>query len=116
VIAEHEKAKIAERHRRGKLFRARAGEITTWKAPYGDCRIPCGAPGPAHLEIYEPKAAIGRRIFTDRACVSCSVRSAKASSGGRKPSSVEGRWPQLVDQMTQADDLRADQVRGLVYR
>jgi site-specific DNA recombinase len=26
VIAEYEKAKIAERHRRGKLFRARAGE------------------------------------------------------------------------------------------
>jgi DNA invertase Pin-like site-specific DNA recombinase len=27
VIAEYEKAKIAERYRRGKLFRARAGEI-----------------------------------------------------------------------------------------
>ena len=35
VIAEYEKAKIAERYRRGKLFRARAGEIVTWKAPYG---------------------------------------------------------------------------------
>ena len=32
VIAEYEKAKIAERYRRGKLFRARAGEITAWKA------------------------------------------------------------------------------------
>ena len=29
VIAEYEKAKIAERYRRGKLFRARAGEIVT---------------------------------------------------------------------------------------
>jgi site-specific DNA recombinase len=29
VIAEYEKAKIAERYRRGKLFRARCGEITT---------------------------------------------------------------------------------------
>ena len=35
VTAEYEKAKIAERYRRGKLFRARAGEIVTWKAPYG---------------------------------------------------------------------------------
>ena len=50
VIAEYEKAKIAERYRRGKLFRARAGEITTWKAPYGYRRVPAqrgraGAPG-----------------------------------------------------------------------
>jgi site-specific DNA recombinase len=35
VIAEYEKAKIAERYRRGELFRARAGEIVTWKASYG---------------------------------------------------------------------------------
>jgi site-specific DNA recombinase len=68
VIAEYEKAKIAERYRRGKLFRARAGEITTWKAPYGYRRIARStASGPAHLEIYEPEAAVVRRIFTDRA-------------------------------------------------
>ncbi len=40
VIAEYEKAKIAERYRRGKLFRARAGEVVTWKASYGYRRIP----------------------------------------------------------------------------
>jgi site-specific DNA recombinase len=68
VIAEYEKAKIAERYRRGKLFRARAGEVTTWKAPYGYRRIARStASGPAHLEIYEPEAAVVRRIFTDRA-------------------------------------------------
>ena len=39
VIAEYEKAKIAERYRRGKLFRARAGEITTWRTPYGYRRV-----------------------------------------------------------------------------
>jgi site-specific DNA recombinase len=67
VIAEYEKAKIAERYRRGKLFRARAGEITTWKSPYGYRRVPrSAATGPAHLEIYEPEAAVVRRIFTDR--------------------------------------------------
>jgi site-specific DNA recombinase len=67
VIAEYEKAKIAERYRRGKLFRARAGEITTWKAPYGYRRIARSqATGPAHLEIYEPEAAVVRRIFADR--------------------------------------------------
>ena len=67
VIAEYEKAKIAERYRRGKLFRARAGEVTTWKAPYGYRRIARSeATGPAHLEIYEPEAAVVRRIFADR--------------------------------------------------
>ena len=39
MIAEYEKAKIAERYRRGKLFRARAGEITTWKTAYGYRRV-----------------------------------------------------------------------------
>ena len=68
VIAEYEKAKIAERYRRGKLFRARAGEIVTWKAPYGYRRIArSAATGQAHHEIYEPEAAVVRRIFTDRA-------------------------------------------------
>lgn len=67
VIAEYERAKIAERHRRGKLFRARAGEITSWKGPYGYRRIPRSAAGPAHLEIYEPEAAVVRRMFAERA-------------------------------------------------
>jgi site-specific DNA recombinase len=68
VIAEYEKAKIAERYRRGKLFRARAGEIVTWKAPYGYRRVPrSAATGQAHHEVYEPEATVVRRIFTDRA-------------------------------------------------
>src|SRR4029079_14048461 len=68
VIAEYEKAKIAERYRRGKLFRARAGEIVTWKASYGYRRIPRSpATGQAHHEVYEPEAAVVRRIFSDRA-------------------------------------------------
>ena len=70
VIAEYEKAKIAERYRRGKLFRARAGEIVTWKASYGYRRIPrSAATGQAHHAVYEPEAAVVRRIFTDRAAV-----------------------------------------------
>ena len=67
VIAEYERAKIGERYRRGKLFRARAGEVISWKAPYGYRRIPRGPDGPAHLEIFEPEAAVVRRIFTERA-------------------------------------------------
>src|SRR3989442_9461233 len=65
VIAEYEKAKIAERNRRGRLFRARAGEIVYRVVPYGYRRIPRGPTGPCHLEIYEPEAVTVRRIFDD---------------------------------------------------
>src|SRR5947209_10112131 len=50
VIAEYERAKIAERYRRGKLWRARAGEVISWKAPYGYRRLPRSAEGPPRLE------------------------------------------------------------------
>jgi len=62
VIAEYERAKIAERYRRGKLWRARAGEVIAWKCSYGYRRIARSAERAAHLEIYEPEAMIVRRI------------------------------------------------------
>jgi site-specific DNA recombinase len=74
VIAEYERAKITERHRRGKLFRARAGEIVYWRVPYGFRRIPRGPSGPSRLEIFEPEAVVVRRIFNDYASGGCSVR------------------------------------------
>ncbi|MGH7747358.1 MAG: recombinase family protein, partial [Candidatus Dormibacteria bacterium] len=67
VIAEYERAKIGERYRRGKLFRSRAGEVISRKAPYGYRRIPRGPGGPAHLEIFEPEAEVVRQIFAARA-------------------------------------------------
>ena len=65
VIAEYERAKIAERYRRGKLWRSRSGEVLAWRAPYGYRRITRTATSPAHLEIYEPEADVVRRIFAD---------------------------------------------------
>ena len=65
VIAEYERAKIAERNRRGRLFRARAGEIVYRLVPYGYRRIPRGPAGPCHLEVFEPEAIVVRRIFDD---------------------------------------------------
>ena len=65
VIAEHERAKFAERGRRGKLYRSRAGEVLATKVPYGYRRVPRGADGAAHLIIHEPEAAVVRRIFAD---------------------------------------------------
>ena len=39
VIAEYEKAKVAERNRRGKLYRACAGEIPFWNVSYRHRRV-----------------------------------------------------------------------------
>jgi len=74
VIAEYERAKIAERNRRGRLFRARAGEIVARLVPYGYRRIPRGPAGPCHLEIYEPEAVTVRRIFDDFVAGAYSMR------------------------------------------
>jgi site-specific DNA recombinase len=74
VIAEYEKAKIAERHRRGKLYRVRAGEAIFWKVPYGYRRVPRTAGAPARLEIHEPEAQIVRGIFDDIVSCGSSVR------------------------------------------
>ena len=65
VIAEYERSKSAERERRGKLFRVRAGEAIFWKVPYGYRRIPRSEAGPPRLEIYQPEAAVIRRVFDD---------------------------------------------------
>lgn len=65
VIAEYERAKISERSRRGKLYRARAGESVHWKAPFGYTRVPRQGDRPAHLVINEAQASVVRRIFAD---------------------------------------------------
>ena len=65
VIAEYERAKIAERYRRGKLWRSRSGEVLAWRVPFGYRRVLRSTEGPARLEIYEPEAAVVRRIFDD---------------------------------------------------
>ena len=74
VIAEYERAKIAERNRRGRLYRARAGEPVAWKAPYGYRRIARTEATPAHLEVIEPEATVVRRIFDDYVVGGHSVR------------------------------------------
>jgi site-specific DNA recombinase len=65
VVSEYEKAKMAERYRRGKLYRMRAGEAIFWKVAYGYRRIARSEAGPAHLEVYGPEADVVRRIFAE---------------------------------------------------
>ena len=63
AVAEYERMKIAERYRRGKLFRARQGEVFWWKVPYGYRRIPRQDGVPAHVEVSAPEAQVVRQIF-----------------------------------------------------
>jgi site-specific DNA recombinase len=74
VIAEYERAKIAERYRRGKLFRSRAGEVLAWRIPYGYQRLPRDVTHPARLVVFEPEAAVVRRIFADYTTGGHSIR------------------------------------------
>ena len=74
VIAEYERAKIAERYRRGKLWRSRCGEVLAWRVPYGYRRVARSATRPAHLEVHEPQAAVVRRIFDDYVAGGHSIR------------------------------------------
>jgi len=92
VIAEYERAKAAERYRRGKLYRVRSGEAIFWKVPYGYRRVPRTAEGAARLEIYEPEAEVVRSIFEDLISGGRSVRGISRrlyEDGVRSPSGRE---------------------------
>ena len=67
LFAEYERAKLAERVRRGKLYRVRSGEAVFPRVAYGYRRVPRSAAGPARLEVYEPEAVVVRRIFEEYA-------------------------------------------------
>ena len=65
AVAEFERAKITERYRRGKLYRARRGEIVSPDVPYGYRRIPRRDGIAAHAEIEPAEAIVVRRIYHD---------------------------------------------------
>ncbi len=56
---EYERAKIAERFRRGKMYKARSGKFVGYNAPYG-YRYNKDA---GTLDVYEPEARVVRSIF-----------------------------------------------------
>jgi len=74
VIAEYERAKTAERQRRGKLYKVRAGEAIFRKVPFGYRRVPRAGDVAARLEVYEPEAEIVRQIFDDYVAGGMSLR------------------------------------------
>ena len=64
MIAEYERAQIAERCRRGKLHRARAGAVSVLaRAPYGYRYVKKSEHADAFYEIDESEAPVVREIF-----------------------------------------------------
>ena len=105
VIAEYERAKIAERYRRGKLYRVRAGEAIFWKVPYGYRRVPRTAEAQPAWRSTSPRRQIVRGIFDDIVVRGSSVRAISrrlyedgvASPSGREvwaTSTLVGAGPQ----------------------
>jgi site-specific DNA recombinase len=63
AIAEYERAVLAERFRRGKLQKARAGHWVAGQAPYGYRYVPARDGVPAHLEVEEAEADVVRVLY-----------------------------------------------------
>lgn len=91
VIAEYERAKVAERYRRGKLYRARCGEIFFWKVPYGYRRVPAKPGQPASMEAFEPEAEVVREIFSAYVEEGRSIRQIAFDLHERRVSSPTGK-------------------------
>ena len=63
AIAEYERAKIAERSRRGRLHRARMGELSPGQLPYGYRRNAKRYGGDGKILIDEDEAAMVRQVW-----------------------------------------------------
>ena len=76
MIAEYERAKIVERGRRGRLFRARQGSVNALgRAPFGYMYRPKADGEPARFQVLLHEAKIVRRVFE------CLVREQKSIEG-----------------------------------
>jgi site-specific DNA recombinase len=65
MFAEYERTQILERSRRGKLHRARRGQINVLGgAPYGYLYVRKSDAGPARYEVVDAEAAVVRAVYT----------------------------------------------------
>jgi site-specific DNA recombinase len=94
VFAEYERAKLRERTRRGRLYRARAGALPGWpNPPYGYRCVRVQKPHPASVVIEECEAQVVRQIFTWVGVEKLALRavSRRLEEQGLKPRSGK-RW------------------------
>jgi site-specific DNA recombinase len=110
AVAEFERAKIIERYRRGKLYRARCGEIVSPDVPFGYRHILRRDGVPAHAEIQEAEAATVRRIFEAYVQGGLTVRpDCQTAHLGSDPDTEKRRAVELVRS-------RSDSARGGLHR
>ncbi len=64
LFAEYEKAKIVERMRRGKMYKAKNGILFGWQAPYGYRYVKGKDKCTGYFEIVPHEAEIIKKIFT----------------------------------------------------
>lgn len=63
AVAEYERTKILERARRGRIHRARNGEIAPGETPYGYRRHPKRCGGDGQIRVHDEEAAMVRQVF-----------------------------------------------------
>ena len=63
AVAEYERAKILERARRGRLHRARLGELGPSSVPYGYSYAPKKHGGDGRIRVNEEEASMVRQVF-----------------------------------------------------
>ena len=93
MFAEYERAQILERSRRGKLHRARQGQINVLSgAPYGFLYVRRSDAEPARYEVLDAEAAVVRAVYAWYTGLSIGAITARLNQRGvptRKPGS---RW------------------------
>ena len=92
MIAEYERAQILERSRRGKLHRARRGEIAVLGgAPYGYRYHKKAPDSDAFYEIVEPQASVVREVYRYYTCDHMSIGAITCRLNERAVSTSTGR-------------------------
>ena len=95
VIAEYERAKIAERTRRGKLHRARQGAMVIGKAPYGYRHVRKEGHEASQWAVNEEEAPMIRDLFAWVAHEGISIRQAakRLNASPWKTRGGRNEWP-----------------------
>ncbi len=99
MIAEYERAQIAERTRRGKIHRARAGDVSVLGgAPYGYRYVRRTDTIAAHYEIIESEAQVVREVFRlyTREDYSIGALARHLSEKGVRTRTGKRRWDRSV--------------------
>ena len=109
AIAEYERAVLAERFRRGKLQKARAGQWGAGQGPYGYRYVPKRDGVPGHLEIDEDEAAVVQMLYRWLVDERMTVRQIikRLAAGPWRPRNGKRLWSNAVVHRILSDPLYA---------